>query len=225
MRVKRPHITEEKIIKAAWDLMDRIGIEDFSMRKLAVELNIQAPSLYWYFKNKQSIFQSLANEVAKEALIAANLQGNWKEQLTHFATTIKNTLSKYPCSAQLWMRTVPSEPDYLALINTLLQIIDHLPLEEKDKFSSIACLLNYVISFELDKYEQKKVDLLLVEENQQGAQTLFKQSIEQLSEDRAKVIKRMYDNGLFKELGSDRMFSTGLSIIVSGIEQLALHKQ
>ncbi|AIQ70116.1 TetR/AcrR family transcriptional regulator [Paenibacillus graminis] len=221
MRVKKQHISEETILSAAWELMDKIGIEEFSMRKLAVELNIQAPSLYWYFENKQSIFQALANEVAKEVLQAAKHEGEWQEQLTDYALKIKNTLSKYPCSPILWMRTVPSEPDYLALINGLLEIIDPLPLEEKDKFASIACVMNYVISFELDKHEQQKVDLFLSLDAKEGPKAVFKQSIEQLPVERSKVLKRMYDNGLFSELGSDRMFNTGLGIIISGIEQLA----
>jgi TetR/AcrR family tetracycline transcriptional repressor len=220
-RAQRPQITEESIITAAWALLGSMGIEEFSMRKLADELNIQAPSLYWYFKNKQSIFQALANEVAKEALVSATLEGPWQIQLTHFATCIKNTFNKYPCSAQLWMRTVPMDPDYLTVINTLLRIIDPLPIEERDKFASAACLLNYVISFELDKYEQRKVDLSMVGEGQEGPQILFRQSLEQLSEEKTQVIKRMYDNGLFKELGSDHMFDTGLRLIVSGIERLA----
>jgi len=223
LKGKKTKITKENIIDASWGLLNKVGIEEFSMRKLAVELNIQAPSIYWYFKNKQSIFQSLANEIAKESILSTKLEGTWKEKLTNFAVGIKDTLSKYPCSAQLLMRTIPTEPDYMILINELLQIIDELPMEDKDKFSSIMCLLNYVIFFELDKYEQKKTQLMIFEEyGPNDAQNLFKQPFEQFPDDGVKVLKRIYNNNLFEDIGSDRMFENGLYIIISGIEQLII---
>ncbi|QJX61060.1 TetR family transcriptional regulator [Niallia circulans] len=223
MKGKKTKITKENIIAASWRLLDKVGIEEFSMRKLAVELNIQAPSIYWYFKNKQSIFQSLANEIAKESILSTKLDGDWKGKLTQFAVGIKDTLSKYPCSAQLIMKTIPTEPDYMILINELLQVVDDLPMEDKDKFSSIMCLLNYVIFFELDKYEQKKTQLLILEEfGPNDVQTLFKRPFEQFPDDGVKVLKRLYNNDLFEEIGSDRMFENGLYIIISGIEQLII---
>lgn len=74
----------------------------------------------------------------------------------------------------------------------------------------------------MDKYEQKKTQLLIFEEKgPNNAQTLFKHPIEQFPDDSVKVLKRLYNSGLFEEIGSDRMFKNGLYIIVSGIEQLS----
>ncbi|ASA24796.1 hypothetical protein [Paenibacillus donghaensis] len=71
-------------------------------------INIQTNGVR-LIKSKQSIFQTLANEVAKEALQAAELEGDWKEQLYHCTGSIRSALSKYPCSSQLLMRTLPSD--------------------------------------------------------------------------------------------------------------------
>lgn len=121
------------------------------------------------------------------------------------------------------MKTIPTEPDYMILINELLQVIDELPFEDEDKFSSIMCLLNYVLFFELDKYEQKKTQLLIFEElGSNDPQTLFKQPFDLFPDDGVKVLKRIYNNDLFEEIGSDRMFENGLYIIISGIEQLII---
>lgn len=123
------------------------------------------------------------------------------------------------------MRTLPSEPEYMSLINTLLQIVDHLPLSDSEKFSLIGCVLNYVISFELDRYEQDRINQAMKDEPNGGAQELFKQSLERLSGEGPNVLQRMYHNHIFKELGSDNMFHTGLKILVRGVEQLALEQQ
>jgi hypothetical protein len=53
------------------------------------------------------------------------------------------------------------------------------------------------------------------------AREVFKQSLERLNGEGPNVIKRMYENNIFNEIGSDKMFHTGLKILVRGIEQLA----
>lgn len=52
------------------------------------------------------------------------------------------------------MQTVPLEHNYLSLIDFLLNIVDQVPISDENKFSSSVCLLNYVISFDLDEYER-----------------------------------------------------------------------
>lgn len=84
-----------------------VGIEKFSMRRLADRLGIQAPSLYWYFKSKQNLYQRLANQVSKIILEEFHSEGDWKEQLTELAGTVRSVLSRYPCSTQLMMMTLP----------------------------------------------------------------------------------------------------------------------
>jgi len=216
----RVPMTKEKIIEASWELLKNNGIEDFSMRKLADQLNIQAASLYWHFKSKQSIFQALANEVAKEILLSGTQEGDWKKQLYNFAINIRNNLKKFPCSAQLLMMTLPSESEYLSLINTLLKIIDQNDLSDNDKFSSVMCLLNYVIYFEIDQYERDKVNMTMKNETATGARELFVLSIQNLPSDDSNVLQRMYSNSVFGELVSENMFEFGLNLLLMGIEQI-----
>lgn len=68
MKKQQPQISEEKILETSWELLGEGGIETFSMRRLANRLGIQAPSLYWYFKSKQKLYQRLANQVSKMIL-------------------------------------------------------------------------------------------------------------------------------------------------------------
>ncbi|MCM3022721.1 TetR/AcrR family transcriptional regulator [Heyndrickxia ginsengihumi] len=213
-------ITKKKIIDASWDLLRDEGIEGFTMRKLAEKINVRAASLYYHFKSKQSIFQVLADQVAKETLISTSNEGSWKEQLHQFALNLHKHLKEFPCSAQLLMQTVPLEHNYLSLINYLLNIIDQVPISDQKKFSSVICLLNYVISFEVDLYEQNKVNKIMEKEGQ-DTRELFRQSIENLQSVNKNVLQRIHQNQFLSEMGSEQMFQTGLTILILGIEQLA----
>ncbi|MFD1425390.1 TetR/AcrR family transcriptional regulator C-terminal domain-containing protein [Kroppenstedtia sanguinis] len=177
-------------------------------------------SLYYYFENKQSIFQVLAEQVAKETLSSTSKEGDWKEQLKQFAVNLQSCLKKRPYSAQLLMQTVPLEQHYLSLINFLLNIMDQVPISDKKKSSSAVCLLNYVISFELDRNERDKINKRM-EKKGQDVQELFRQSIDSLQSENKNVLQRIYQEQLLSGMGSDQMFQIGLAILILGIEQLA----
>src|ERR1700761_7778082 len=48
----RPNISQQRIIDAALTLLQQDGLNNLSLRKLAAQLDMQAPALYWHFKNK-----------------------------------------------------------------------------------------------------------------------------------------------------------------------------
>jgi TetR/AcrR family tetracycline transcriptional repressor len=56
------------IVDAALALLDRDGVEGLSTRKLAAELGIRGPSLYWHFKNKRQLLDHMAERMFREAL-------------------------------------------------------------------------------------------------------------------------------------------------------------
>lgn len=100
MKKQQPQISEDKILEISWELLGEEGIEKFSMRRLADKLGIQAPSLYWYFKSKQTLYQRLANQISKIILDEFHTEGDWKEQMEGLAVTVRSVLSRYPCSTQ-----------------------------------------------------------------------------------------------------------------------------
>ena len=56
------------IVDSALGLLDRVGIDGLSTRKLAAELGIRGPSLYWHFKNKRQLLDHMAERMFREAL-------------------------------------------------------------------------------------------------------------------------------------------------------------
>lgn len=56
------------IIDAALTILDRDGIDGVSTRKLAAELGIRGPSLYWHFKNKRELLEQMSERLYNDAL-------------------------------------------------------------------------------------------------------------------------------------------------------------
>lgn len=208
-------IGEVEILEAAWKLLAQEGIENFSMRKLSQLLNIKAPSLYWYVKSKEEIFNKLASQVIQEILAEVLVTDDWREQLILYGEIISQKLRQYPYSAHLLLRITPDNVDLLKINNELLKVIEILPLKDNQKFASMTSFLNYIISFEIDYLAQKdnyeKID--------QKPEGWLDQLLVGYGEN--EPIVRMIHTNTLESLGSDETFLWGLEIFVNGLATLS----
>jgi TetR/AcrR family tetracycline transcriptional repressor len=220
MKKQQPQISEDKILETSWELLAEGGIEKFSMRRLAERLGIQAPSLYWYFKSKQNLYQRLANQVSKIILEEFHSEGDWREQLTGLAVTVRNVLSRYTCSTQLMMMTLPHEPDIIRFTNRMLLCVEATPLEQEQKMQVVTTLVNYVFYFVLDDYQhERNVSAILKDQAELPGDEMIR-LLDSMSDKEAGLFRRMFTNGLFELMGTDRAFEFGLKLILLGIEQV-----
>lgn len=206
---RRPQINEEKIIAASWRLLSDQGIENFTIRNLCKELNVQAPTIYWYFESKQALYQTLANVVSREIISDLPKQGDWRERLQISATVIRRKLQQFPCSGQLLMKSRP-EADFMELFELLLQMIEPTSLTDKQKFSYTTHLFNYVINFVVEEYEQRMLQISLEEGKKENTHADLSQF---------KLLQRMHEEGMFTLMGSDELFHSGILLLLDGIEQ------
>lgn len=226
MKKQQPQISEDRILEASWELLGEEGIEKFSMRRLADRVGIQAPSLYWYFKSKQNLYQRLANHVSKKILEEFHAEGDWKVQLTELAVTVRSVLSQYPCSTQLMMMTLPHEPDIIRFTNRMLLCVETTPLEQEQKMQVVTTLVNYVFYFVLDHYQhERNVSAILKEDQTALPGEEITRLLDGMSDTDAGLFRRMFTNGLFELMGTDRAFEFGLKLILLGVEQVILEQE
>lgn len=220
MKKQQPQISEDRILEASWELLGEDDIEKFSMRRLADRLGIQAPSLYWYFKSKQQLYQRLANQVSRVILEEFRAEGDWKQQLAGLAATIRSVLRRYPCSTQLMMMTLPHEPDIIRFTNRMLLCVESTPLGQEQKLQAVLTLTNYVFYFVLDDYQHQRNVTAILEEHGAPPDGEMMSLLDAMSEEDAGLFRRMFKGGLFELMGSDGSFEFGLNLILLGIEQV-----
>lgn len=59
----KANLSKSLIVKSAIEMIEEIGVEEFSLRKLAVKLNCEAMSIYYHLKNKNQIFDEIVDEL------------------------------------------------------------------------------------------------------------------------------------------------------------------
>jgi AcrR family transcriptional regulator len=64
-RLREP-LTRERILACALQLIDRDGLEELSMRRLAAELDVSAMSLYNHVPNKEAVLEGVTEVLLRE---------------------------------------------------------------------------------------------------------------------------------------------------------------
>jgi len=59
----RPRLNRDDVLNAALDLLNEVGIDALSTRKLAERLGVQSPTLYWHFKSKGALLDAMSAAV------------------------------------------------------------------------------------------------------------------------------------------------------------------
>src|SRR5262249_31947220 len=67
-RFASQHVKLERdgVVRVALRLLDEWGLDGLSLRRLAAELGVKAPALYWYFESKQELLDEMADAMLEE---------------------------------------------------------------------------------------------------------------------------------------------------------------
>ena len=98
-------VTSNKILAAAFGLVDREGADALSMRRLADALGVQAPSLYHHASGKPAILTMIADDIATRATAGLTTDLDWRELLERFARQTYAALRVHPGAAPIIART------------------------------------------------------------------------------------------------------------------------
>lgn len=87
-------IARDRIVDEALKLLDEVGIEALTTRKIAERLGVQQPALYWHFKNKRALLDAM-NDAMMAPYIADSLPAtgdDWRSFLFRYGSQYRRAL-------------------------------------------------------------------------------------------------------------------------------------
>jgi len=60
-------VTRDDVIQTAIQLLQEVGLDGLTLRRLATELGISAPTLYWHVKDKRELLDLMSEEMVRAA--------------------------------------------------------------------------------------------------------------------------------------------------------------
>lgn len=96
MEIAPLRLTRERIIDASLELIDREGIGALTMRRVADELAVQAPSLYNHVRSKDELLDAVAETVMQHVDVSGFERLGWREALDSWAWSYYEALVAHP---------------------------------------------------------------------------------------------------------------------------------
>jgi AcrR family transcriptional regulator len=139
-------LTQEQVVDGAVDLLARAGLEALTLRRLATELGVSAPTLYWHVRNKRQLLDLMAEAlVVRAGRRTSPAHGQpWWDWLAEQARLQWQVLTSHRDAALVVAGNRPTEaalPDVEEVVASLV-VVGFPPVEALRTILSIG---NYVI--------------------------------------------------------------------------------
>jgi len=141
----REPVTRERAIRAAVAIADERGIESLSMRKLAVELGVEAMSLYYHVKSKDEIFDGMLDVVYSE-FATPEAGDEWRSAMLARAESTRRVLARHPWAISMKARMSPG-PATLGHLDSVIGCFTAAGFSMPLTGHALSILDSYVLGF------------------------------------------------------------------------------
>ncbi len=137
---------------AALRILDRDGLADLSMRRLAAELDVQASALYWHFRDKQHLLAAVSDSML-DGLPALRSRG-LAARLAEAASALRGAMLAHRDGAELLASSIAFGLDSGAASGLLVEALTGADAEEARL--AAATTLHFVLgSVQLEQQRQQ----------------------------------------------------------------------
>ncbi|GAA0584025.1 TetR/AcrR family transcriptional regulator [Kribbella sandramycini] len=118
-----PPITARKIAARATALTAERGIDGWSLRELAADLDVYTAVIYHHIGSREDVLQAVCERVVAQ-MPCPPAELSWREWFTEFLIEGRTVLRKYPGVARRMSLSGPTVPSALRIIDRGITVLD-----------------------------------------------------------------------------------------------------
>ena len=210
-----PVIDREGMVEAALELLDDVGVEGLSMRRLAERLGVKAASLYWHVRNKEELLGLLADEICA-GVREPDPDLPWREKVETLVRENRRVLLLHRDAARILAGTVPAGPNRLRLAETMLGTLLGAGFSRRDAVRAAFLLTDYATHFVAEETRPAGVGTAKDLDKQEELLEV-RRSFEILPEDKYPIIVALA--GYLTDPDANGRFEYGLEALLDGLER------
>jgi TetR/AcrR family tetracycline transcriptional repressor len=139
MRLNREHV-----LNAALDLLDEVGLDQLTMRRLSATLGVQNGATYWHFRSKEALLEAMADTLLA-GVSDLGEQQPWHERITRLAHRLRRALLSRRDGARLFTSAFFPLPNALAYGEAMTATLREGGLSSRDASWATDTLTYYVV--------------------------------------------------------------------------------
>lgn len=204
-------IDRSRIVDEAMALLNEVGIDKLTTRKLAERLGVQQPALYWHFRNKSALLDAVNSEMlARYHTHRLPSPGqDWVDFTFANARSIRTTLLSVRDGARLTAGTRPSESEF-ADTEKVLQLYVDAGFSPAEAFGIAISVTRYVVGYVLEEQgERERTD----EEDDAGINPMAEVAAFPLL---SEALVPLFKTGT---INTEAVFEGGLRYMVEGMKR------
>jgi len=147
-------VNRDMVARAGLKLLNEVGLERLTLRLLAKELKIQAPTVYWHFKDKEELVDEMATTVLAEGarqLVPAKDSADWSVWAAVFGGGLRKTLLAYRDGARMVAGSRLTNTEYMKTVERIgARLIDD-GFTVRQTVVLLSTVYNYTLSFVMEE--------------------------------------------------------------------------
>jgi AcrR family transcriptional regulator len=148
------NLDRQTVVRAALGLLDRVGFEGLTVRKLAGELGVQAPALYWHFKNKEELLDEMATTVFLDTIGDSGWprpDASWPEWAEQFGKRLREMLLRYRDGARMFSGRYLTDRSFYEAMEGALRKLTDAGFSLRDATQGLNTIYCYAIGFAIEE--------------------------------------------------------------------------
>ncbi|MFF3737571.1 TetR/AcrR family transcriptional regulator C-terminal domain-containing protein [Streptomyces sp. NPDC002566] len=159
-------LNSEVIARTALRLLDDVGLDGLTMRLVAQDLGVRAPTLYWHIKNKQELLDAMATLVyveAAERLEEPRDGSSWEDWLADWARHLRQAMLSHRDGARVLAGTYVNHPAVHRAVELNLRTLRDAGFTLSEAARGFPAVLHYTIGHTIE--EQAHTDAAYGDDN------------------------------------------------------------
>ncbi|WP_433663434.1 TetR/AcrR family transcriptional regulator [Nocardia sp. CA-128927] len=122
-RARKEPITVDRIVAAAFELVEAEGFDALTMRRVAAALETSPGALYVHVRNKAELDDLLIGQLCRNVVLPAPDPANWRAQISDVCGQLRDQYLRYPGISRAALSASPNSLDTVRLGEGMLAIL------------------------------------------------------------------------------------------------------
>ena len=148
---RRQRLSRRRIVTAALRLIDREGLDAFTMRRLGRDLGVEAMALYHYFPSKEALLDEVVERVVAEMEPPRGQAAGWEDVFRQVLRSYRDLAHVHPHVFPLLGRRTVRRAEGLQPVEWALDLLRQAGFDPEGALHGFRTLSSYAFGYALSE--------------------------------------------------------------------------
>ncbi|MGW2278730.1 TetR/AcrR family transcriptional regulator [Streptomyces sp. NPDC001770] len=144
-------LSRDRVVDAAFTVLDRAGLDGLSMRQVAAELGVSASALYAHVSSKDDLLELMYTRLFDGFSIPRPDPARWREQVRDYARSARQRLLAHRDMARISMAHAPFTAELLPHVEAVVAVFRVAGLPDRIAARAGDIISTYIDGFVLEE--------------------------------------------------------------------------